>query len=232
MDIVIAGPAKNALGTGVLQSLRDQIAAAGTAPLFVQGEGDAFSAGLDLKEVLGADADHLRRFLDLLNDVVVGLFRHPAPTVAAVQGHAIAGGALVARACDHVVATTDAGCKIGLNETALGLLFPPRILAVVRHRLPRRFHTEVLLGAHLYDPVGAERCGLVDELAPDVGGTARARFDALAAHPAPAYAANKAQLIGDVGLPDAEADQRFVEEVLPSWTSPELRERIAALFAR
>ncbi|MEM6926103.1 MAG: enoyl-CoA hydratase/isomerase family protein [Myxococcota bacterium] len=230
LDIVIAGPAKNALGTEILQSLRDQLAAAGDVPLLVRGEGDAFSAGLNLKEVIAADGAHLGRFLDLLHEVVIGLFRHPAPTVAAVTGHAIAGGGIVARACDHAVATTDPKTRIGLNETAIGLQFPPRLLDMVRSRLPRRFHYEVLLGGALMSPVDALRTGLVDELADDALSVARQRLEALAGHPRATYAANKAMLQGRTGLADPVAEQRFLDDVLPSWSSPELKARLQALL--
>ncbi len=229
-DILVAGPAKNALGTDVLESLGEQLAAAGDEPLLVRGEGDAFSAGLNLKEIIAADEAHLRRFLDLLNQVVVGLFRHPAPTVAAVGGHAIAGGAILARACDHVVATRDENALIGLNETPIGLRFPPRLLAVLVHRLPRRCHTEVFLGGALVTPAEAVRLGLADELADHVEAVARQRLETFAAHPRATYAANKAMLQGTVGLPDPEAERRFVEDVLPSWTAPELKARLQALL--
>jgi len=232
MDVVIAGPAKNALGTEVLQSLRGQIRAAGDEPLLVRGEGDVFSAGLNLKELVAADPADFGPFFELLNDVFVGLFRHPAPTVACVAGHAIAGGAVLARACDHAVATTATNCRIGLNETALGVELPPRALAIIGRRLPVRFHSEVVLGARLYDPVEAQERGLVDELAEDTEAVARARLDALAEHPRAGYAANKAILQGDVGLPNPAAEARFLERALPTWTSPELKARVAALFAR
>jgi len=232
MDLVVAGPAKNALSIDILTALRDHLAEAGDAPILLRGEGDAFSAGLNLKEVLAADEARLKHFLELLNDVTIGLFRHPAPTVACVAGHAIAGGAVLARACDHVVGTSVPGTKIGLNETAIGLVFPPRVLAMLRARLPRRHHTDLLLGAALYDPVEALRRGLLDEIADNAEAVARERFDALCAHPRATYAANKAQILGDVGLPDPEAEARFVRDVLPSWTSPELKQRIERLLGR
>lgn len=232
MDIVMEAPAKNALGTDLLTWLRDQIRSAGTEPLFLTGAGDAFSAGLNLQEISQADETALLGFLELLNDVTLGLFRHPAPTVAAINGHAIAGGALIARACDHAVATTNPKTKIGLNETALGLVFPPRLFDLVRFRVPRASHVEVLLLGRLFDPQGALRVGLVDELADDVTSVARARFEALSANAGPAYAGNKALLQGSVGLAQPERDERFVAEVLSTWTSPEFKARLRAVLGR
>ena len=92
VEIVLEGPAKNALGMELMRSLRARIAAAEGRPLLLRGSGDAFSAGLNLQEIVAADADGALRFLAELDGLAVELFRHPAPTVAAVNGHAIAGG--------------------------------------------------------------------------------------------------------------------------------------------
>ncbi|MEN0062109.1 MAG: enoyl-CoA hydratase/isomerase family protein [Myxococcota bacterium] len=230
MDIVIAGPGKNALSTALLESLRDQIEAAGNEPLFVYGEGDVFSAGLNLKEILAADEAAMLHFFDLLNRVVGSLFRHPAPTVACVTGHAIAGGAIVARACDVAIGPTHEKVKIGLNETALGLPFPPPLLRMMVHRLPRRYHTRVFLEGTLFNPQQACEVGFLDDLANKPIVTARERFEALSKLAGPAYADNKAQLLGEVGLVDPAERERFAQDVLPVWISPELKARIAAMF--
>src|SRR5687767_10403569 len=104
-------------------------------PIFLTGEGDAFSAGLNLKEVTSLDAAGLARFLGVLEELVKALYEHPAPVVAWVNGHAIAGGCVMALCADVRVMTARPGARIGLNEVALGLRFPPLTLAMVRARL-------------------------------------------------------------------------------------------------
>lgn len=234
-ELTLNGPAKNALGTSMLNFLRDGIREAAGRPILLSGAGGALSSGLNLKEIASLDAAGMERFLKLLEDALVALYTYPAPTVARVDGHAVAGGCVLALCCDHSVGVNDPRARIGLNEVALGLRFPPRILGLVRDRVPPQRHTEVLLGAGLYDPAGALRVGLLDELCPDVT-TASARalekLAALAAHPAQAYADTKRDLrAGNVAItPEQEA--RFLRALVPVWTSDEVRARILAVLKR
>ncbi len=232
MEIVIEGPGRNALGTEVLTRLRDQLEAAGEEGVLLRGAGDAFSAGLNLKEVVELNHETMATFLSLLDEVVFRLFHHPGPTVAAVNGHAIAGGALLARACDRAVATTSGKARIGLNEVAIGLQIPPRLHEMVRSRLPVLHRHEVLLGAQLHPPEEALRLGLVDELADDPVAVARERLAALDALPRHAYAATKQDLQGHVGKPHPERDRRFVEQGMSMWLSDDLKARLRALLKR
>lgn len=232
IDVVLEGPGKNALGTAVMKKALEAVRGAGNEPLLVTGAGDAFSAGLDLREVAGLDAEGLGRYLDLLDELVLALFHHPAPTVAAIQGHAIAGGCVIAMCCDHRVMTTEPRAEIGLNEVALGLLFPPRVLALAKARLSVTAQRRVLLGAGLYTSKDALALGLCDELADDAVAAGRTRLAELAAHPREAYALTKELLQkGQLELEPAELDH-YRAVVLPRWTSPELRAALAAKLAK
>ncbi len=232
VDIVLDFPGKNALGSASMAALRDQLAAADGAPVLLRGAGDCFCAGLNLAEVSSLDAAGMERFLDGLEALVSALFHHPGPTVAAVNGHAIAGGAVVALCCDHIVGPTASGARIGLNEVALGLRFPPGTLQVIRHRIPRRHHAAVLLGAALHTPDEALRLGLLDELADDPVAVGRQRLAAFARHPADAYAATKADLHGGVGRVSAAVAAEFSRQAVPMWTRPALQARLAAMVSR
>jgi enoyl-CoA hydratase/carnithine racemase len=88
----------------------------------------------------------------------------------------------------------------------------------------------VLLGAELHAPAEALRLGLVDEVEDDAPQLARARLASLAAHPRLAYARTKAELRG--GTIDVSFNERRFLQVLPAWTSPEARKRIAAVLKR
>ena len=102
--------------------------------MFLTGDGDAFSAGLNLKEVAALDERGMARFLETLERMVTALYEYPGPVVAWVNGHAIAGGCVVALACDHRLMTSAPRARIGLNEVPLGLRFPPRTWRLVRHQ--------------------------------------------------------------------------------------------------
>lgn len=232
VEIRIDGPGKNALGTARMRELLAAVEAAGDAPLLLTGAGDAFSAGLDLKEVYEADLDGMHTFLTLLTDLLVRLLHHPAPTIAAINGHAIAGGYLVAMVCDHKVMTDSPRARLGLNEVALGLRFPPRILRMIRARVPRNHQHEVLLGAGLHGPSDALRLGLVDALAADPVAVARERLEAWASHPRDGYLDAKRSLNAGVeAVSDAE-HQRFVDEVLPVWAGAAIKGRIAGFLGK
>lgn len=230
IDVVLSGPGKNALSTALMLSLREQIDRGGGEPLLLRGEGDAFSAGLNLAEIVGFDADAMSRYLAVLEDLIHALFNYPGPTVALIGGHAIAGGCVLALCCDHRVVSADPKLKIGLNEVALGLRFPGSVLALARRRVALQSFDEVILGARLYAPQDALRVGLVDEVAAAAEAVARQRLAELARHPAGAYADTKRAIRS--GVLDADLAQRKAEReaLLPLWTSPELRARIAAFL--
>jgi enoyl-CoA hydratase/carnithine racemase len=231
-EIVLFGPGKNALGLALMESTRRQIEDAAGAPLLLRGEGGAFSAGLNIKEVCSLDANGLVRFLGALDDLVSTLFTYPGPTVACIDGHAIAGGCVLALACDLRIAEDDESLKIGLNETANGLVFPPRVLALVRARVPPGSVDRVVLEAGLYNPRQAFVLGLVDEVVRDAPGVARARVEALARHPPDAYARNKQALRADGLLIPPDEDERFVQETIPLWASAETKARLSAALKK
>lgn len=230
-ELTIAGAGRNALGTDVMNECLRRIGEAAGRPLLLTGEGPAFSAGLNLKEVAALDRAGAERFLEVLDRLVDTLYRYPAPTVAWVNGHAIAGGCVLALACDYRVAAPDPGCLVGLNEVALGLQFPPRILDLVRRRVPSEHLETVVLGAGLFAPVEALRLGLLDAVREDAEAHARARLAELAAHPLEAYAAAKHAIRPPLGATAKEL-AAFDGTGLASWVSPELKARIAKVLRR
>ncbi len=228
------GPGKNALGSTMMTFLLDRLRAAAGAPVLLTGAGDAFSAGLDLKEVAAAEGDGMLAFLALLEECMSALYLYPGPVVAAVNGHAIAGGCVITQCCDHRVMTTNPRSKIGLNETALGVRFPPRILAILRRRLPAQHVDRVLLGGDLVGPAEAKDLGLVDAIADDPLEAAKARLAILGAHPAAAYAQTKADLRGATPsdlVPDA-THEAILRGALATWTSPGVKEKLLRVLAR
>jgi enoyl-CoA hydratase/carnithine racemase len=232
-EILISNPAKkNATSTATLEALGREVRAAGDEPLLLTGAGDVFSAGLDLEEVAGLDLAGARRLLAALEGTVEALFLHPAPTVALVNGHAIAGGCVLALCCDHRVAAASPRARIGLNEVAAGLAFPPKTLAMVRARLAPAQAERAILGAELLGPAAAREAGLVDEVAGDARAAAVARLEALARHPRAAYAlAKRALRAAALRIPEAE-QRAFEVDLLPRWISEETRSAARRLLGR
>lgn len=225
------GPGKNALGTAMMTFLVEQLRAAGGQAVLLTGAGDAFSAGLNLKEVAAAEGESMLAFLRLLEETIATLYLYPGPTVAAVNGHAIAGGCVLTLCCDHRIMTTNARAKIGLNETALGVRFPPRTFQAVRRRLSPQHAERVLLGADLFDPAGALALGLVDELADDPLAAARKRIATLEGHPRDVYALTKGDLRGTKPqdlVPD-EPHDGALREAAALWSGSDVRQKLRML---
>jgi len=227
--LLLSGPGKNAMSTEMMQRVLASVREAGDAPLFVTGEGDAFSAGLNLKEVASLDVAGLTTFLGVLEELVTALYEHPGPTVAWVNGHAIAGGCVLTLCCDVRVMTAREGVRIGLNEVALGLQFPPRTFKMTTNRVPGPSLARVLLESALYGASEAKELGLVDVIGTEED--ARARLAALAAHPRGAFAAAKKALRGTLEVPE-EAQRAFIRDVVPTWAAPELKERLRAVLEK
>ncbi|MFN8644011.1 MAG: enoyl-CoA hydratase/isomerase family protein [Candidatus Binatia bacterium] len=230
--VVISAPGRNAMSTDLMQRLLAAVRAGGGRPLLLVGSDGAFSAGLNLKEVAGLDVAGMTRFLLLLDDLVEALYEYPGPSVACVDGHAIAGGCVLALCCDWRVAADRAELRIGLNEVALGLEFPPRIMALVRDRVPRRHWERVLLEAGLHDPAAARALGLVDDVADEPLAVAEAALRRLAGVPASTYRATKRALrAGALAITDAQRSD-FAQRIVPAWCAAETKARITAALRR
>lgn len=160
--------------------------------------------------------------------VMLEVFRFPRPVVAAVNGHAVAGGCILALACDARVAAPGP-LQIGLNEIRLGLPFPASALEIARHALPPAPLAEVLLGGARYRPTEARARGLVDAVATgDVLDEARMLATRLAESPTPAFAAIKAALRAPAVERAAATLDALRRAFVDAWFAPPARERVGA----
>lgn len=230
-ELIMTAPGRNALSTELMTSIRAQLRTAGGRPLLLTGAGETFSAGLNLKEVAALEPPGMARFLALLDAVVDDLYGYPGPTVAWVNGHAIAGGCILALCCDLRVAADDATTRIGLNEVPLGLEFPPKLLELVRRRLPPHWLERIILEGGLHDPHTARSLGLIDEVAADGSAAARAALTRLASSPRAEYLAAKRALRPPLDL--TLAQRRYHDEhIVQAWCAPAVKERARAALGR
>lgn len=130
----------------------------GAGPLVVTGAGRAFSAGVDLNRVVDGGADYTDRLIPALSELFVAMFSYPAPTVAAINGAAIAGGCVLACACDRRL--TSPSVQIGASEVRVGVPFPVAALEVMRYACGDRAE-EVVLAGRSYRDDDAIAVGLV-----------------------------------------------------------------------
>lgn len=203
------------------------------AAIVLTGNDRAFSAGVDLRRILEGDEAHTRDFLDALTQAFLAPLRTVAPVVAAVTGHAIAGGAVLAAACDHVVLTDDARTRVGLAEMAVGVPFPTVAIELMRRRLGSNLPRAVWL-ADLNAPAEALARGFVDEVVPAEQVIERATAIAtfLAAAPAAARRLTHEQLARDVEDALAARTADWDARVTDAWCSKEGRAAIAAFTER
>ncbi len=127
------------------------------------GQGKIFSAGVDLKRLSAGGAEYIRQFLPALHRLYEAAFFHPKPVVAAVNGHAIAGGCVLACCADRRIMARDSG-RIGVTEILVGVPFPALAFEVVRFAVPPRYLPEFTLSGATYATDEALRRGWVDEV--------------------------------------------------------------------
>jgi enoyl-CoA hydratase len=196
-------------------------------PIVLTGEGSCFSAGVDLRAILDGPPEYTDTFLAAVSEAFLTVFDHPAPVVAAVNGHAIAGGCVLAMAAD--VRLMSSGL-IGLSEVAVGVPFPVAALEICRYAMGPSVTRAVLQADNIDARTAAERGWIHEVVAPDDLVTRAVELArALGQHPATAYAAMKEQLHRH---PRAaiDAGAELDANVRAIWKSEETRGRIAAFL--
>ena len=206
--------------------------AASARAVILTGTGRIFSAGVDLPRVLEGGDAYTRRFLPAMDACFRALFTLERPVVAAINGHAIAGGCILACACDARL-MVEADATIGAPELVVGVPFPVLALEILRlaggDALVRRL---TIGGGNMAGPE-AHRTGLVDRLVPsaDLEAAAHAEARRLAGIPAASFSLVKRQL----RLPAMERTDALKEhdaKVEMAWCTPDVRARIASFVER
>ncbi|MCS6857710.1 MAG: enoyl-CoA hydratase/isomerase family protein [Sandaracinaceae bacterium] len=218
--VILSGPGLNLLTLDALETLLATLQNLGEKAFIIHGKGEVFSAGLDIKELIAASPERVELWMDRLEAVVQRLFLHPAPTVAAINGHAIAGGLLLALCCDCRIATNAPNTRFGMTGVSLGLLYPPFVHAVVRSQVPPPHAERLLLWAERFGPEEALSRGLVHELAPPekLMMYAEARLGQLQSLSPKAYRATKLEFRKKAYEKALQRYAEFRKQWLPEWT--------------
>ena len=150
----------NALDLEVLTDLTASLREIRT-PVVITGAGKAFSAGVDLRRIVNdGGGDYVGDFLAALSEAFLAVFTHPYPVVAAVNGHAIAGGCIIALAADYRLMSAG---TIGVTEVAVGVPFPVAALEICRYALGPTVSAAALL-AEAVPASRAKAAGFAHEL--------------------------------------------------------------------
>jgi enoyl-CoA hydratase len=209
-----------------------EVAGGDVRGIVLTGYDGYFSAGLDLVELYDLTPPAMDAFVTDFDRVMLRVFAEPRPVVAAINGHAIAGGCILALACDARV-MTDGDGRMGLNEIRLGLPFPAAALEIARHAVPAEHLEAILYGGQLYGPGEALARGLVDGVETgEVAAAARAVCERLAERPGGAFATIKAGLKAPTLRRAEEARDALRAAFVEAWFAPDGRRLIGEARAR
>ena len=209
----------NVMDTALLRQTTEvltRLATESTDSLVVTGAGRSFSAGVDLRSLLDGGPDYIADFLPALSEALLAAFTFPRPMVAAVNGHAIAGGAVLAACADARLMAEGPG-RIGTPELLVGVPFPRVALDVLAHTVGPRVAHRLVFGADTVEPAQALALGLADEVATRLGSTI----------PSDSFAFTKAQLRRETveriveyrPLEDPRALELYSARVQDGWTA-------------
>jgi enoyl-CoA hydratase/carnithine racemase len=236
LNIQMARAKANALNSELLGELHEALRGAADDPA-VRGVvlssvfPGIFSAGFDAREIFPYDGEQIRGFFVRFVEVCHSLLDLPKPVVAAIEGHAIAGGAILALACDlRVMGEGDYGFAV--NEINLGLVLSQGVLQMAVGAMGAGPARELILDGVTIGPQRAHAIGLATELAP-AGQTlarAEARARGLAEKPPLAFAAVKRLFREQTVLP-LEREIGSLNTFVQHWVSEESRERRNRLAA-
>ncbi len=183
----------NALSTTFLADLAARVEKATSAgtPVVLTGNQRAFSAGLDLTEVPTLDREGLGELIGSFERVLHPILATDVPVIAAIDGFAIAGGAIIALSCDYRVGSPTA--EIGATELRVGIPLPPSDLSLFTARLPAHTIRRTIMDPNRVSGEEAVALGWLDEVTTDalagameragtIGGTNRQAFANVKAH--------------------------------------------------
>ena len=228
----------NPLGPGLVQALREtlrdlKVDPSARALVLTSANERFFSIGLAIPELFPLSKPDFAAFFHAYNLLCLELFTFPKPTVAALTGHALAGGFILTTCCDYRF-IAEGRKLLGMNEVKLGVPVPYAADRILRELVGGRAAREIGETGEFYPPEACLRLGLVDAVFPleEVQPRAVEKARTLGSSPSPAYAETKRNRVekveADILARMEEKDRLFVE----LWYAPEARERLKAAMEK
>jgi enoyl-CoA hydratase len=217
VEMVVDRPPVNALGSELLAELIEACKQLehddSVHGVLVRGEGRCLSAGLDLAEVASLERDQVASFLARVDGAFGCWLRFDKPLAVAVDGHAIAGGMLIALVGDFI-ALGRGNHKLGLTELQVGVPFPRVAFEIARLALPPRALRVLVYGAGTLPVADAFELGVGDVLCDDARAAARQWLETIVSRPLGTFRFVKREHRGEAIARVAQAPAGEREELL------------------
>jgi Delta3-Delta2-enoyl-CoA isomerase len=194
------------------------------------GDGPFFSFGFDIPEFLSYSKEAFSRFLRKFTSLYTYLFTYPRPIVAALNGHAIAGGCMLALAADYRIMVSGKG-RISLNEITFGSSVFAGSVAMLKFLVGAKNAHTILYDGTMFSAPVALQLGMIDQVSSDENLVADAREMAkrLAAKDAAAFRSMKGLLRAPVADEIAGYEEKSVQEFVDIWYSERTRKHLEAI---
>lgn len=226
----------NALDVDFCKALKKEfrrLAKSESRAVILTSQGKIFSAGVNLPRAAEGGRKYLRDLVLALDEMYEEIFYFPKPVVAAINGHAIAGGCVLACCADHRVLAKDAG-RMGVTELLVGVPFPPFAFEVLRATTSPMHFPKFTARGETFDTAGALENGFADEAVSADSLIPRSLEKArhLAAIRAEAFAANKLHARATAKQILANDRGRLAKQIMKVWEAKETAANIRAYVAR
>lgn len=234
MVLRLEGGKANAMTSEVLDTIErmiDELDRSPAGAAVLTGYDRFFSAGLAIPKLVDLDRPAMRMFIERFARSMMRVFACEKPIVAAINGHAIAGGCVLALMCDWRILADEPKLAIGLNETRLGIGLPAIVVEPLRSQVPPTSLVPIALEGRLFDSRQALAVGLVHELvAPaELAARAHAKASELAALPPDGMAQIKRALRAPILDAILRTSAVETERWLDSWFSDAAQTQIRAI---
>lgn len=226
----------NALDTAFCDALTlrfERLRDSSSRAVVLTGQGKMFSAGVDLPQMIEAGVPYIREFLPALHRLYDTVFNFPKPVVAAINGHAIAGGCILACCADYRLMAKDGG-RMGVTEILVGVPFPPMAFEVMRSVTAPQYLAEAILTGATVTPDEAVASGWVNDLVAreEIVLRAVAAAEKLASVSPAAFAMGKRQLHQPAAERMAASGAALEAEVTEIWVADATLARMRDFVAR
>ncbi|MBI5572816.1 MAG: enoyl-CoA hydratase/isomerase family protein [Desulfomonile tiedjei] len=195
--------------------------------VIITGQGKFFSFGLDIPEFLTYSKKSFLRFTAKFAMLYTEIFLHPKPVIAALNGHAIAGGCMLATACDSRIMVAGRA-RISLNEINFGSSLFPGSVEMLKYWVGNKNAETVAFSGAMYSAEEAKAIGLVDQVVPQEALADHALMAArqFALRYGPAFESIKGLLRREVGDLMKRKDELYRPEMVDIWYSENTWEQL------